>query len=437
MLRHFKKSEPQPVFLSIEEEAIVADEINQHLADVTDAENHSERLGDIIVTMGDVETVVSNTPEIGTIEESLISAVADMAVAGSDADPETVASDLLPPAEGLSAEGIADTVKNTLRRIWQAVKDAMAKMWGHVKAFFARVKEFISGTKRRIDALRELHEKYKSQLKDRQIGPNDKYIGPVDVLMINDKPTIQIGPDYEDLVRWTESLVMAMVVNGEDVMSGGTKIMQGFVDSPDAVERNMVSYMGEINRPMKTLALVARKAGDEGRNVLGGLNFIVSLPEQHTGNIFAESEDVVTVLRNYEASLRLRINERKGDYVKVDIPLTNKSEDINKVLIAANKYTRAVEAESATIVKLADRSNEVSRDLETLVNKLAETEGVDQKRARVMKELIAINGTLNKMIASNLQKIFVHNNRVSNGVLDYCIQSYKLVAGKSAEAPNA
>jgi hypothetical protein len=157
MRRHLQPT-PQPALqLSLEEEAIVADEINQHLMEVADAATATDRLGDIIISMGDVEVVAINEPKLGQVEGSLISSVADMAVAGTDADPEAVLAGLL-PANGVSAESFGEKVKNALAELWKKIQAMIKIAWENIKRFFSRIGDLLSPRKHREEKARKQRE---------------------------------------------------------------------------------------------------------------------------------------------------------------------------------------------------------------------------------------------------------------------------------------
>ncbi len=118
MKRHFKPQPPtaQQLHLSAEEEAIAADEQNEVKIEEEHITNNADQLGDIITTIGDVQTVVSNIPEIKPIDEALVSAAADMATAGTDADPEELVGTMLPD-EGVSTESLMVDMRDRLAKL--------------------------------------------------------------------------------------------------------------------------------------------------------------------------------------------------------------------------------------------------------------------------------------------------------------------------------
>jgi hypothetical protein len=134
MQRHLKAPAPQPApipTLSVEEEAILADEHSEASQALDQATAAADHITDVADVANDAVQVVDITPQCGQVEAELVEAVGDMAVAGSDADPADVISLPMPAEggeptpEGLSVEGIASTLKS----IWDAIVTAIKNMW--------------------------------------------------------------------------------------------------------------------------------------------------------------------------------------------------------------------------------------------------------------------------------------------------------------------
>lgn len=154
-----------PVQLSVEEEAIAIDESNQTEHEIEEESADIDQLGDIIVTMGDVQTVVSNTPEIQPIDQALVSAVADMAVAGTDANPEELVTDVL-PNNGVSAEGFIDTVSAKLKEIWKKIKELISKAWENIKQFFGFNKTKLQEAEKKLEKAKEQYAEVQKALEE-------------------------------------------------------------------------------------------------------------------------------------------------------------------------------------------------------------------------------------------------------------------------------
>lgn len=114
--------------LSVEELAILADENSEAEIGVANDADQMERVTEIAEVANDTMTVVNEMPEVGTVEQALVSAVADMAVAGTDSDPEEILS--VSNTDGVvSAEGIVSVLKS----IWDAIITSIKNMWVGLK----------------------------------------------------------------------------------------------------------------------------------------------------------------------------------------------------------------------------------------------------------------------------------------------------------------
>ena len=445
MRRHFAAESivTTPLHLSIEEEAILEDEMNLHSAELDGILEDSDRLGDIVVTMGDAQATVSNTPEIGTMEQELVSAVADMAVAGTDADPEDITKDMLPPAEGLSAESILESAGAMLKKIWDGIKAMMTKIWDHIKNFFMRIGEFITGTKRRIEKLEKLVTESGDTLKDRIIDAKDVFHGPLAELTIKGEATKEVGKDYSELASWFKDVIDGMVTATEDSMDGGTKVMEGFLRNPKLVDNNLEVFTHDMTEPVIKLSKLmgvsfggVSQDDDRASKHLGSLSILGNLPDKHFTNTFSDkTPTTLESLRNFSSMIRVRAESGSGNYslgqIAKVVPLTNNVDEVKKVLTASQGYVKLVESKGRMISAIGDH-NKKARDAIDKIVAEASNEKLDADSKAIMKELLGINGKMSSMFAGLIQKLVVSNNRTTNAVLDYCIQSCELKPLKQA-----
>lgn len=142
MQRHLK-APPVPVpTLSVEEEAILEDQNSEAEIAVDNSADEIERITDVAATTNDTLTIVNEIPEIGSVEEELVSAVAEMAVAGTDANPDEVLAVNGAGTEGaVSTEGIASVLKS----IWDAIVTSIKNLWVGLKhwltTYFSRLEQ--------------------------------------------------------------------------------------------------------------------------------------------------------------------------------------------------------------------------------------------------------------------------------------------------------
>jgi hypothetical protein len=156
MQRHLKPV-PQVVILSVEEEAIAADEISGNRIDTEKESADIDRLGDIVITMGDAQVVVSNTPEVSTIDKELVFAVGDMAVAGTDSSADNIVGQVLLD-QSTSTEGFVSSVKEGLVKMWEAIKAFFVKMWNNVKEFSIRMAKKLGLMEDKVEKVDKIYE---------------------------------------------------------------------------------------------------------------------------------------------------------------------------------------------------------------------------------------------------------------------------------------
>jgi len=136
MQRHLKPVVHIPT-LSVEEEAILTDDQNQTSNALVELDADFDRVGDTQEIITDVQSVIAQVPEVGEVERELIDALGDMATAGTDVNPDQVASAI---TAGVSTEGFVNTVIEQLSKMWEAIKAYLTKMWQSIKDFFGKSK---------------------------------------------------------------------------------------------------------------------------------------------------------------------------------------------------------------------------------------------------------------------------------------------------------
>jgi hypothetical protein len=135
MQRHLK-ARPTPAVssptLSVEEEAILIDEASEAGIAADAAAADLDRVAEVADVANDTMLVVDETPEVGQVEQELVNAVGEMAVAGTDEAAEDVISMPTGADDTISVEGIASALKS----LWQAIITAIKNMWVGIKHWF-------------------------------------------------------------------------------------------------------------------------------------------------------------------------------------------------------------------------------------------------------------------------------------------------------------
>lgn len=134
--------------LSVEEEAIMADEHSEAEIAMDNGINEAERIQDIADVANDATLVVSDIPEVGQVEQDLVASVADMAVAGTDASATDVLS--VTNADGaVSTEGIASALKS----LWDTIVSALKNMWAGIRNWLTTYFATLDRNKRHAEKL--------------------------------------------------------------------------------------------------------------------------------------------------------------------------------------------------------------------------------------------------------------------------------------------
>lgn len=153
MQKHFAPVVPAPVHLSVEEQAILDDEIAEVQSEITADRQAVNRLMDTNEIIGELKETADAVPELGPIEEQLVAAATDMAVAGTDANPEELIE--ATPAKGVSTEGFWSTLGDKLKEIWAKIMEMILKAWDAIKRFFGMSGQKVEAAEANLEKTKE------------------------------------------------------------------------------------------------------------------------------------------------------------------------------------------------------------------------------------------------------------------------------------------
>jgi hypothetical protein len=147
------ESAPQPTapvrMLSLEEEMIVVDEAAQDEANIERDLSESERVIEVSDALEDVAVVADGIECATPGEVALIDTASQMAVAGTDLDPEEV----VPAMESYLGKRIStETIRETARTIWENIQAFLTKVWNNIVAYF-RVGAVVPMLEKRIESM--------------------------------------------------------------------------------------------------------------------------------------------------------------------------------------------------------------------------------------------------------------------------------------------
>lgn len=312
MKRHLQPVPKTQPHLSIEEEAIFIDEYNQSDAELNELGAAANRL---IVTdeiLVDAQSAIQQTWNAGDVDQSLVGAVADMAVAGTDADPEVFAG----PTEGLSAESFGSAIKNAALRIWEAIKAAIEKIWMAIKKFFSNIAEFFTGNKRKEEearakqleeeALRKLNEEERRRIGEeyrKKVQANQAhydagftvYKGRIDRLSIGDGKILPAAKLIAKLRETTDFFERAIPIVIDHTLEQSKILLDTVNDVAKApgdieaiLERMAPSYL-DVEKRLYDKVIPSNGSHTE---LLGGLRYIAS--DRNMGSVFELNKTYLT-----------------------------------------------------------------------------------------------------------------------------------------------
>lgn len=135
--------------LSLEEEMIIVDEAAQDEAQVERDLSESERVIEVSDALEDVAVVADGIEAATPGEVALIDTASQMAVAGTDIEPEEV----VPAMESYMGKRIStEGIRETARTIWENIQAFLTKVWNQIVAYF-RVGAVVPMVEKRIESL--------------------------------------------------------------------------------------------------------------------------------------------------------------------------------------------------------------------------------------------------------------------------------------------
>lgn len=428
MRRHLVP-EPTPT-LSVEEAAILSDEMAQAVNAANDCSQEIGRLGDIIVTVGDIETVVSNTPEISQVEQDLIGAVADMAVAGTDADPEDVmATSLDDESRKITTESFIDSVKDKLAKMWEAIKKAFNTAIQHIKKFFSGLE---IGTKNSIkkaehvqQITKELQQHHVTPIKDGHF----LFKGQVHRLAYKGKVSTDIDTPLRTLHRDAFKVMDKTIDLLEEMVSSidslASKLLQG--DPDTAFEPAFLSFFDKVGQ------VIGVKGGANGKCTYASEEYIGGLKFQLTAHLRADASYGATIKERFthavHATFHVIVEESANLSQEVPVlPLAASDAISATALDWLKKYKN--NAYPTTIADLEDKIQKVVEKIDRLLDMRSDEDVMDQRHSKdfITPISLAIPFIAN-ITARLLSQVAMKTFNVDDALLAYADQSNQIIAG--------
>jgi hypothetical protein len=142
--------------ISMEEEAIMLDEAATDAAAVDQDLNEAERVVQVADALEDLATVAGSSEELSGKEGALLETAGNMAVAGTDVDPEEVVPAMESFKEGdvISGKLAMEDFKEKARTMWENIKRMLKEIWEKITNFFYKIFGTIPRLRRSLESLR-------------------------------------------------------------------------------------------------------------------------------------------------------------------------------------------------------------------------------------------------------------------------------------------
>lgn len=362
MHRHLKTPAPQPLptpTLSVEEQAILEDEQSEAAITADAAAADADRVTEVADVAQDTILIVDETPEVGQVEQELVSAVGEMAIAGTDGNPEDVIS--IPPAgegEDLSVEGIVSSLKS----IWHAIVTAIRNMWVGLKHWLTTYFSSLEQNKKHAEALIERLGKMKGYTANDGITLTSTMLNVFDFGGKSSLLALLADPESDDkrfqkyMVSVAQNQHGLMVAIGEGMEKGYREY-----DGVNATELNSVvdTMSTRMVDYMKKLDLHPGKGGDWVSDGKMGNVKVIAKGYNHQMNDPAQSMETKVALLS---KVRFAVD--------VDTHFTTQTNAFMKADITADKLLEVVKERVTYIDELLKFKGDQFKTLETQAEKV-------------------------------------------------------------------
>ncbi len=154
-MRHFVtsvglESRDNTPMISLEEEQVMLDEAGTASAGAENDLQQVERIIEVSDGLEDLAVIADGIEEASPAEVALIENAGNLAVAGTDIQPD----EIIPSMESYVGTKIAtEGIRETARKLWENIKNFLKRIWVKVEAFFYKIFGTIPRLRSAIDAL--------------------------------------------------------------------------------------------------------------------------------------------------------------------------------------------------------------------------------------------------------------------------------------------
>jgi len=457
MKRHLKPVAILPT-LSVEEEAIMVDEQNAIVQDIERDHQDVARLTDTDIVVNDAISVIETVEHPAIQDKQLLAAVGDMAVAGSDAD----GSELLPSfGEGpdVSTESFVASVKEKIKKMWEAIKTTITRIWESIKRFFDNIVGFFSGSAKRATRLRELLDRYKKGIdaleNARSYWGKKQWMSDMETKSRYADEASKKGKYIESVQSWDRDRTnkIMLTIDGQlpssfpqaigNLYSTAWTLIERLPEATIKIEKDINHTLDQITthpaEKEKILQSFCDRSREELKQIVRELGLTVSegknTPIRYTpmmlgniavaGNLFFTDQQTLEHeledLGNLELKTVVLAGKKEKDIP--DIGYIKSVPEIEKILATIEAW---LADELPKINQKIERANREKSQFFTQVNgtfnKLQDDMSSDEMQN--IRSLVYISGRLTSMIGRSIPEYLQEAHKVTTIVLDYATQSF-------------
>lgn len=143
--------------LSVEEESAALEEADALQQEVDQGVAETARVEDVTDVMLNVADSVSEVKDLTPDQAKLIDTTSEMAVAGTDGDPDDVIPSVEPLiGKDMTVESFVDDVRKRAAEIWARIRAFCAQIWASIVQFFQRIFASAPRLLARVKELRDI-----------------------------------------------------------------------------------------------------------------------------------------------------------------------------------------------------------------------------------------------------------------------------------------
>jgi hypothetical protein len=375
--------------ISMEEEAIMLDESSQAAAETAQDLSEAERIVEVSDALEDLAVVAGSKDELTPQEAQLLETAGDMAVAGTDVDPD----EIVPSMESFKdANGkilgsiVMESFREKAKSLWEAILRILKDIWNKIEAFFYKIFGTIPRRRKQLAALKDKAE-HASGLQRKEA----KFSVAVNRYMVTGGAPIKTVEGYQkalgDVVKTAEWVYGPYV---DSLGKKGDKIASALEDfNVDNPAESTDKLRAELPATAHAPGAVSHRSSRwekfsvmKGHDLLGGVSlFSLSLEGKGGENTLA----VLERERQAQVHLSESQDKSKDNSSSIDFPTITPVQceslikDLEELFEAMEKYQRG--KAKGEIEKTRKKIEAASKKAEGASSKAKESEEAAERAA--------------------------------------------------------